>query len=621
MDIDYLKKLKSEISKLSDEELKKRDLYLKKLASGELQGPPVGYMSIDKPWLKYYDDSSIMLDFKPMSIYDLMHESNIGHENDTVINYFGKKVTYKELEKNIDIVAKALLELGVQKGDIVMMNLPNIPEAEYVFYAVNKIGAILEPIDPRTNEENILKDVKDSNAKLFISLNIMNPKLAKVEDVKIVPVSPYNSLPFIMKKIASLKEKKGIVNLDNQLSWDEFIKLGKNSNKTVESVFEPNETAIIIHTGGSTGVPKGVKLTNENFNGLIYQLMNNKMNFRRGSTFLNILPPFIALGLDNAMHLAACLGIESILIPSFEPEDIPKLVDKHKPNVLLCGPIHCLTMMNSDIMKNKDLSYLEILCSGGDKMPREDQEAFQTFLKDHNAKANTWLGYGATETSAGSSCMTDECFRYESVGVPYLKNVFAVYDTDTNEEVYGPDKIGELRINAPTLMQGYFGVGEEETNKVLYTDENGTRWYLTGDLSHFDKDGLVYIDGRIKRIITRRGFKIYPLYVEELIMRHPAIKQCAVVGVEDPKEINIPVANIVLKDEYKDNEQIKEEVINYINDIIEKNLPEYSMMAGFNFLDEMPLTPIGKLDFKALEKMGIISSKEKQMQKRFDILK
>ena len=467
MDINYLKDLKAKISKLNDEELKQRDLYLKKLALGELQGPPVGYMSVDKPWLKYYDDSSIMLDFTPMSIYDLMHTSNIGHENENVISYFGKKVTYKELEKNIDIVAKALLELGVQKGDIVMMSLPNIPEAEYVFYAVNKIGAVLEPIDPRTNEENILKDINDSKTKLFISLNVMNPKLAKVEDVKIVPVSPYNSLPFGMKQIASLKEKKNIHNLDNQLSWNEFIKLGKKSNKTVESVFEPNTTAIIIHTGGSTGVPKGVKLTNENFNGLIYQLMNNKMNFRRGTTFLNILPPFIALGLDNAMHLMACLGIESILIPSFEPEDIPKLVDKYKPNLLLCGPIHCLTMMNSDIMEGKDLSYLEILCSGGDKMPEETQRRVHDFLKEHNSPANVWLGYGATETSAGSSCMTNECFRYESVGVPYLKNVFAVYDTETNEEVYGHDKIGELRINAPTLMQGYFGVGEEETNKVL----------------------------------------------------------------------------------------------------------------------------------------------------------
>ena len=201
MDSNYLKELKAKISKLSDDELKLRDLYLKKLANGELQGPSVGYMSIDKPWLKYYDDSSITSDFKPMSIYDLMHVSNIGHENDTVINYFGKKISYKELEKNIDIVAKALLELGVQKGDIVMMSLPNIPEAEYVFYAVNKIGAILEPIDPRTNEENILKDINDSKTKLFISLNIMNPKLAKVEDVKIVPVSPYNSLPFVMKQL------------------------------------------------------------------------------------------------------------------------------------------------------------------------------------------------------------------------------------------------------------------------------------------------------------------------------------------------------------------------------------------------------------------------------------
>ena len=318
------------------------------------------------------------------------------------------------------------------------------------------------------------------------------------------------------------------------------------------------------------------------------------------------------------MHLSACLGLKSILIPTFEPEDFPKLILKHKPNIVLGGPIHWNIMINSEVLKDKDLSFLEICCSGGDKMPREAQENIQKFLKNHNAKANIWLGYGATETSAGTTCVKDDCFRYESVGVPYLKNTLAVFNPDTNEIIQGYDKVGELRVNAPTIMMGYFGSMNKETKHVVTKDKFDNLWYHTGDLAHFDNDGMLYIDGRIKRIITRRGFKIYPAYVESLILQHKAVKECAVVGVEDAEELNIPVANIVLKEEFNTKE-IQKEVIEFVNQQIIENLPDYSVMAGYNFLDELPLTPIGKLDFKALEKLGILNNQEKKLQKKFNI--
>jgi len=362
MEKEYLIELKKKISQLTEEELKERDLYLRGLSNGEIQGPPTGYPSIDKPWLKFYDEESIVKNFKPMSIYQLMSSLNIGHGDDIAINYFNNKITFAELEKNIDIVAKGLLEIGIKKGDIVMMSLPNIPEAEYLFYALNKIGAVVNSIDPRTSEENILNDVKESNSKFFFGIDVMCTKLSKVGDsVTVIPVSPYYSLPIGLKQLASLKSKKNKLTNSKVINWENFIKFGKKSKLKVDAVYEPNSTAVIVHTGGSTGTPKGVMLSNENFNGLIYQLMYNKMNFRRNSKFLNILPPFIALGLDNAMHLAACLGLESILIPTFEPEDIPKLIIKHKPNLLLCGPIHCVVTMNSELMKNQDLSFLELM--------------------------------------------------------------------------------------------------------------------------------------------------------------------------------------------------------------------------------------------------------------------
>lgn len=610
--------LKEKLGRLTKEEDKLRNIYLRRLATGELQGPPVGYASIDKPWLKFFSEESIMKDFDDMSIYQLMESKNIGHEKEIALSYFGKKTTYGELIKNIDKTAKALLQLGVKKGDIVMMSLPNIPEAEYIFYGLNKIGAVIDSIDPRTNKENIKDDMEKTKAKYFFALDLIYPKvkdIAREENMKIISVSPTLSLPTPIKLVAGIKGKKEKIDNDD-MYYEDFIKLGRKYNGEIAPVYEKGTKAVIVHTGGSTGVPKGVLLSNEGFNSLIYQQMYSNMGFERNKVFLNLLPPFIALGLNNAMHLSACLGLESILIPSFEPEDFPKLIMKHKPNIVLGGPIHFNMLINSELVKNKDLSFLEICCSGGDKMPRETQENIQKFLKEHHAKANIWLGYGATETSAGTTCVKNDCFRYESVGAPYLKNVLEVYNTDTNEMIRGYGKIGELRVSAPTMMIGYFD--KENTESVIYTDEFGKRWYKTGDLAHFDTDGMVYIDGRIKRIITRRGFKIYPAYVEELIMEHPYIKECAVVGIKDPEELNIPVANIVLKEGYNSKEH-EDEVIAFIDKKIREKLPEYTVMAGYNFLEELPKTPIGKLDFIKLEQMGIIGNKSKKLQKKFEM--
>ena len=606
--------------KLTDEIL--ADLELRKVLLGEKPGELTGYASLDKPWLKHYTEEQISTIFEPMSMYQLMVKCNMEHGNDTALTYFNNKISYKEMLINIDLSAKALADMGVKKGDTVVMSLPNIPEAIYIFYALNKMGVIINSIDPRTSAELIKKDILDSKAKVVFAIDVIYNKIEHIMNdtpvEKIIVVSPFESLRQPLKLIAKLKTKSTIdKNNTSIVLWNDFFKQGKVSTTKTSIEFEPNAPAIIVHTGGSTGTPKGVLLSNESCNALIYQLLNSGIELRRKGVFLNILPPFIALGIINATHLSACAGLESVLIPSFEPEDFPKLVLKYKPNLVMGGPIHFNMMLSSKEMEKADLSFMEVCVAGGDKLPREAQIKIQKFLKAHNAKANICIGYGATETSAGSSCMRNNCFKLESVGIPYLKNIMEVFDTETGEKIKGFNKIGELRVNAPTLMIGYWGEHASEMTEVIKVDEEGKRWYCTGDLAHFDEDGFLYIDGRIKRIITRRGFKIYPLFIEEMILKHPAVKSCAIVGVPDETEINIPVANIVLNDEFKHTE-IEKEVIDYIDKFVKDNLPEYSIIAGYNFLDELPLTAIGKLDFKKLESMGIVGNKQKRLQEKFN---
>lgn len=599
-----------------------KDILQRKILLGEIDGELTGYVSIDKPWLKNYSEDQIRTVFEPKSMYQLMFEKNTNHRDNIALSYFGNKITFGGLFNQIDKVAKALLELGVQQNEIVMMSMPNTPEAIYIFYALNKIGAIVNSVDPRTSAELIKRDILESNARIIFAIDVIYEKIAEIAKETsievIVPISPFQSLPQPLKVLAKLRAKSTYKEGGAVLPWKKFLFKAKKTAADILPVFSEGKPALIVHTGGSTGTPKGVMLSNESCNALIYQLLTSKIELRRKGVFLNLLPPFIALGIINATHLAACAGLESVLIPSFEPEDFPKLVLKHKPNLVMGGPIHFNMMLNSTEMENADLSFIEVCVAGGDKLPKEAQMKIQAFLKAHNAKANICIGYGATETSAGTACMSNEGFKYESVGIPYLKNVMEVFDPDSGKKLKGFHQVGELRVACPTLMLGYWGENSEEMNEVIITDENGVKWYCTGDLAHFDEDGYLYIDGRIKRIITRRGFKIYPLFVEEMILKHPAVKACAVVGVPDEEEINIPVANIVLHETDNTVEQ-QNEVIQYVDKVVQENLPEYSVMAGYNFLTELPTTPIGKLDFKKLEQMGILGDFEKVMQVKFSV--
>ena len=606
-------------------------MYLKQLLEGKIQGPLTGHPSIDKPWLKYYTDEQIKTDMPQMSAYRYLFEQNKKYLSRTALSYYGRKIIFDEFFTKIEETAKALKAIGVKENDIVTISMPNTPEAAYLFYAMSKIGAIANMVDPRTSAEGLKNYIEEVESNLVIIVDSYYNKvkdLIKTGDVKqIIAISPSESLPFGLNLgykakefIDGLKNSKNKINLeDGTMSWSKFIKNGKEYKLNTEVEFRSNRPLVIEHTGGTTGIPKGVMLTNENLNGLIYQMKYGYDNFHRGQTFLNILPPFIALGLNNAMHLSACLGLKSVMIPTFEPEDIPGLLLKHKPNIFLCGPIHLKVLLKDKNVKNKDLSFIEVICSGGEKMPEKDQEEAQNFLKEHGSSAKMWLGYGATEMSAGISCMKDNAFIYKSVGVPYLQNNIKICDIDTKKELQGYNQTGEVYISGPTLMQDYI-LSEEykESEEVIVIDECGTRWYKSKDVGRINEDGMLFIDDRLKRIITRRGFKIYPEHIESIIRQNEYVEDCVVVGIYDEDEISIPVANIVLKEEVKYNEDVKQSIIENTEEIIKASLPSYTVIAGYNFIDKMPLTKIGKTDFVALEKLGIMG--EKRNQKIFKMM-
>lgn len=596
MNIDELKEYRKKLGKLTQEEDKQRNLYLKKLANGTLQGPLTGKQSIDKTWLKYYEDYDIKQDIPKMSAYDYMVVNNNSNLDKNALNFYGIKITYEELLKNIDKITRSLISLGVKKGNIVTLAMANTPEMVYLFYALNRIGAISNVIDPRYSADEMKREINKVNSKYFITLeDCYDTSRRIIEETnveKTVYLTAIESMPLPIKVVNKLKNKiKSIDN--NSISWNDFIKNGKKIDKDINNIYENDMPVTIVHTGGTTGEPKGVVLTNENFVAMANMHMHGGLDYEKDDKFLNILPPFIAYCLCNGINMPLTLGLEVTIIPQWDVPDFPMILDKYKPNHVLAGPILWDYVTKSDI---RDLSYLKTPVSGGDALNEELEKRINDFFKKKNCKSKVAQGYGMTEVSSAAVFSKQEANKIGSVGIPFIKNNVSIFDPETLlEKNIGEE--GEIWISSPTIMKEYYN-NNIATEELKITTIDGNNWIRTGDIGKIDLDGNLYIVGRMKRMIVRSGNKIFPANTENIVLKLNEIDNCAIVGIDDDIERKVPVIHIVLKKEIVES---KEEIVEKIKKIISDNLPEFNIPVKFVFRESMPLTSINKIDFKKLE--------------------
>ena len=596
MGIDELKEYREKLGKLTQEEEKQRNLYLKKLANGTLQVPLTGKQSIDKTWLKYYEDYDIKQDIPKMSAYDYMVVNNNSNLDKIALNFYGIKITYEELLKNIDKITRSLISLGVKKGNIVTLAMANTPEMVYLFYALNRIGAISNVIDPRYSADEMKREINKVNSKYFITLeDCYDTSRRIIEETnveKTVYLTALESMPLPIKVVNKLKNKiKSIDN--NSISWNDFIKNGKKIDKDINNIYENDMPVTIVHTGGTTGEPKGVVLTNENFVAMANMHMHGGLDYEKDDKFLNILPPFIAYCLCNGINMPLTLGLEVTIIPQWDVPDFPMILDKYKPNHVLAGPILWDYVTKSDI---RDLSYLKTPVSGGDALNEELEKRINDFFKKKNCKSKVAQGYGMTEVSSAAVFSKQEANKIGSVGIPFIKNNVSIFDPETLlEKNIGEE--GEIWISSPTVMKEYYN-NNIATEELKITTIDGNNWIRTGDIGKIDLDGNLYIVGRMKRMIVRNGNKIFPANTENIVLKLNEIDNCAIVGIDDDIERKVPVIHIVLKKEIVES---KEEIVEKIKKIISDNLPEFNIPVKFVFRESMPLTSINKIDFKKLE--------------------
>ena len=622
--------LKEWIMNLKEEEKRERNLYLLRLAKGQIIGPKIGYASIDKPWLKCYQEKIFDLEIPNTNIYNCMVLQNHGYTNRIAINYFGKKMTYGELFQKVDDLTQKFSALGVKCGDIVSICMPTTPETAMSFYALNRLGAVCDMIDPRSNSGQLDYYLSENKSKLLIVcenyINVMKDAINKhvkdgiLEKVINLPITP--SAPFMIKLLVDYKVKKKNGNQslpDNTITWNDFLQI--EGNKEYVEKMNPDDTAIIVHSSGTTSTPKGIMLSNKNINAIALQYKNTSLKTDPGSKFLSVIPAFASFGMVTSINLPLYLQMENIMMPMVNADLFCKAFKKNKINFCLTVPGNFLALARSK--RKYDLTGLYGPGAGGYSLDSTKEEEINKYLKDHDAPVPMLMGWGMSEAASTICLETPECAKTLSSGIPLPLNIVGIFYPDTDLELpYGVE--GEICVSGPTIMQKYLN-NPEKTNKVKKIHSDGSLWLHSGDIGYMDLDGRVYPIDRCERMIIKGidGFKMFPQKMEDVIGSSKYVHECVVVGYNTHEKGVVAKAWIMLEEEYKGdyNEAARDIYDKCLSKLSERQIPDLA-----EFIDEIPYTPLGKPDYKKLEKQEAscefnLSSGELINEKKFQKVK
>ena len=541
-------------------------------------------------------------DIPDLSLYEYMIRETKYLNEYLAINYFGNKIDYQTLWRNIDKCAKSLKSLGVRENDVVTICMPNTPEVAYIFLAINKIGAVANMVHPMSAEEEIKDYLNKTNSVLLFAFSGLYSKIKRIikdtKVYKVVFVSASESMPILLNSVYNMtkgrKEEKPINN-SFYIFWKDFIRLGYNYEGNILVHRSMNDDAVILHSGGTTGTPKSIVLSNKCFVGMNEQ---SKINFHKlvpGDSVLSILPMFHCFGLIVCMYVPLCLGVTCLMIPQFDAKKFDKILKKYKPVVLTGVPTLYEAMLKNEHMNDLDLSQVKYVISGGDSVSKEQNMKINEFLKEHHSPEILQQGYGMTETTGPVCFGSMGSNKLGSVGCPMIGNVVKIIDPKTKKEVKPLEK-GEICVNSVVMMSRYLN-DEKATKETLKLHDDGKYYIHTGDLGYIDSDGVVYYVQRIKRIIVSSGYNIYPEYVENVLRQCKYIKDACLVGVPHSYKKEIAKVFIILKDDVKESYTVKKEIMEYA----EKNLAHYMLPREYIYKKEFPRTKYFKIDYNKLK--------------------
>lgn len=581
--------------------------------------------SQEKIWEKHYPDGAKNFDFPKMTIYDLVYENNKNKKDNIALEYEGNSIRYGEFFDHVDEKTEFLSSKGISFGDFVTMSMLMSPEFVYDWYALSRLGAISNLVDPRTSSVGINDYLTEANSKYILSTNLFSFKMLQAMGKN----SMYSLINYSLSDSADkmpllLGTINGAVNLANRIiskfdSRVENFDKDKFNNLILDDTklhgYEKDMPLSLVHTGGTTGSPKGALLSHDNYNAMAYEYLKSGIGFTEGDRFLLIMPGWIGYG-SGMLHMSLVGGMTATIVSKLNSKKMGNYLLKYKPQWFAGVPVHYQIIRDSKILKDKDLSFIKGGAVGGDSMSIELFNSTNDFLLSHGASKGVFPGYSLTEQTSASAVRQNEDYVAGSVGIPLPGCVVGIFRYDMAEEKTTDieldyDEEGEICWKSPNQMLGYFK-NDDLTAEILKTHGDGSVWLHTGDLGHLNKDGILFVDGRIKDLITRSdGFKIYPKVIEKTIFVCKGVKDCKVVGVPDIRSSKgeIPVAFVVLENNDPD---LIQKTLKQIKTVCKKCLPSYYMDGIlFEVIDKMPRTLVGKISSQELKKESMERNKKR----------
>jgi len=544
---------------------------------------------MQKPWLKFYEPHiPEHIDYPEITMPAALEETARKYPDHTALIFNNAKIPYREYNEAVDRFAAALQGLGVKKGDRVAVHLLNCPQFPIAYYAVLRIGGIVVPCNPLYTAREIRHQLKDSGAEVIVTLSMMYPIIkqvrAETELRHVIVANIKTYLPPLLRILFTLfKEKKGGHRVDisgdaNTYWFTDVLAKGPAKPQPVELTWD--DTAVLMYTGGTTGVSKGAQLTHQN---ILVNAQQCKVWINAGEAediSLTALPLYHSFAMTTCMNLDTLAGAAMLLIPNpRDLEDVLKNITKHKPTFYPGVPAMYVAINNYPDLSKYDVGSIKACVSGAAGLPVEVQKRFQELTG-----AKLVEGYGlseATPVTHANPIYGDN--RVGTIGVPWPDTEVKIVDVETGEQVLGVGEAGELCIRGPQVMKGYWNLPEETANTLR------EGWLYTGDIAVMDEDGYFKIVDRKKdMILGAGGFNVYPREIEDVLYEYPKVLEVAAAGIPVAGKGERVKAYIVLKEGETATE---EEIIAFCRE----NLAPYKVPKFVEFRTDLPKTMVGKI--------------------------
>ena len=530
------------------------------------------------------------------SLYEALLESRNNNPNNNALLFMGKYINYHQLIEKVDAVANGINKLGIKQGEVITMALPNVFEAIYSFYAVNKLGIIAHMVHPITPIKQMQNFMSKTRSKVLIILDTFYDHYKDLlEDgvllILVSPVNDFNTIKKIGYKVINRKKLANIEYSDKVIKFNSlYSKFKADKVKT-----EPTITSVYLHSGGTSGEPKTIELSNYAINYLASQVsyVIGIKDFTN-KHMLGVLPMFHGFGLCMGIHGMLRFGGVDTLMPKFNADETVKLIKNNQVNYVIGVPSLFEALLKNPGFAHKNIKNIDQCFIGGDYVAKDLKLRFDKAMENVGSSARLLEGYGLTEVVTVCAVNTLKNHNQDSVGRPLPGISMAIVDVETKE--FLPENTdGIIVVSGPTMMNGYLNDKEATENTIIV--KNKKKWLLTGDFGYIDENGYVHFKQRLKRIIKVSGMPVLPAEIENLLMSFESVDEVAAIGIPDEEKGNMVKVFIVWN---KDKPKINDEKL---KSIIKSNLGPYAVPKVIVELDSLPKTEIGKTNTIALEKM------------------